>query len=89
MSAAAPPPLTYPTLYTFRVVLQGMPKAAEHVRSLVESVIGALSDESVSERPSRGGNYVAVHVSCLLVSEEQRREVYGKLKTIPGVLLAL
>ena len=35
------------------------------------------------------GNYLALHVTCLLASEEMRRDVYARLKTDPAVLKTL
>jgi putative lipoic acid-binding regulatory protein len=83
------PPIEYPVLYTFRFVVKQEADVSGRIRQLVEGVMGALSDESVLVRPGKGGNFVAVHVSCLLVSEEQRRAVYAKVQADPAVVLSL
>jgi len=85
----APPPISYPALYTFRVVGQHTAGLRERIRVIVQSVVGSLPDDALSERASSGGKYQAIHVSCLLLSEEQRREVYVKLKAEPTVVMSL
>ena len=65
------------------------PGLREHVRLLIQSVVGVLPDEALTERKSSAGAYLALHVSCLLTSEEQRREVYLKLRADPQVVFTL
>jgi putative lipoic acid-binding regulatory protein len=89
MPDAQPPPLEYPALYVFRLIGRRSPGLREHVRLLIQSVVGVLPDEALTERKSSAGAYLALHVSCLLTSEEQRREVYLKLKADPQVVFTL
>lgn len=83
------PEITYPALYVFRAICRSRPDAPERVRNLVQSVIGPVADDAVTTRPSRGDAYIAVHVTCLLTSEEQRQGVYAALKGDSDILLSL
>ena len=89
MSTAALPELEYPLLYVFRVVARKVPDVARRVRQVLEPVVGPLPDDAVTERDSRAGHYAAVHVTCLLASEDQRREAYARLKAEPFVMMML
>jgi len=89
MSTASLPELEYPLLYVFRVVTRKVPDVARRVRQVLEAVVGPLPDDAVTERDSRAGQYTAVHVSCLLSSEEQRRDAYARLKAEPFVMMML
>lgn len=84
-----PPPLEYPALYTFRIIGAHSPLLRGRIRAHVQAVVGLLPDEALSERPSSGGAWLAVHVTCLLTSEAQRRDVYARLHADPQVKLAL
>jgi putative lipoic acid-binding regulatory protein len=84
-----PPELEYPLLYVFRVIAKHSPGAREHVRSLVQSELGPLPDEAITARESKEGKFIAVHVSALLTSEDQRRAVYVRLKASSEVVLSL
>ena len=83
------PELDYPVAYVFRVVLPRAPDVRARVHRLVESELGPLPEEATTVRESRAGRYVAVHVSCVLQSEEERRAVYQRLRELPQVLLTL
>ena len=89
MSQPPLPELQYPLLYVFRVVARKVPDVARRVRQVVEPVVGPLPDDAVTERDSRAGAYAAVHVSCLLQSEAQRRDAYARIKAEPFVVMML
>jgi putative lipoic acid-binding regulatory protein len=89
MADPQPPPLEYPALYVFRVIGRRSAHLREDIRRLVQSVVGALPDEALTERESSAGAYLAIHVACLLTSEEQRRDVYAKLKADPQIVFTL
>ena len=85
-----PEPLgEYPQLYVFRFVTQRLPDVRTLVRRLVELEVGPLPDEAATERDSSGGKYAAVHVSCVLQSEAQRRAVYVRVRAESWVILGL
>lgn len=83
------PKLEYPTLYTFRAIGRHGAGLRERVRLHVQSIVGPVSDDSISERPSRAGAYLAIHVRCILHSEEQRRAVYSRLHGDSQLVLVL
>ena len=89
MSDTSPPPLEYPALFTWRVIGQGGDALKTHARRSVEAVLGPVADDAITERDSRAGNYRAVHVTCLLQSEEQRQDIYSRLRASPLVVLVL
>lgn len=84
-----PPPLDYPALFTWRIVGQGDDALRAHARASVEAVLGPVADDAITERQSSAGNYRAVHVTCLMHSEQQRRDIYEKLRASPLVVLVL
>ncbi len=88
-SPAETPKLEYPQLYVFRFVAKRVPEARARIKTLVELEVGPLPDDAVTERDSSAGKYAAVHVSCLLQSEAQRRAVYLRVRAEPWVLLGL
>jgi putative lipoic acid-binding regulatory protein len=83
------PPLEYPALYTFRVIGQRSAALRANVRRHVQAVVGLLPDEAITERPSSGGAWLAVHVTCLLATEAQRQDVYARFHADPLIKLAL
>ncbi len=97
MSSPPPPsapPLVYPLSYTFQVTGQtvaepgGEPFDAR-ARQALESVVGPLRDRDVTTRTVPSGRYLAVHLSCLLRSEEQRQQVYAALRGLTGLVMLL
>jgi putative lipoic acid-binding regulatory protein len=82
-------PTSYPALYTFRVITRHGPGVRDRVRLMVQSIVGTVPDDAVTERLSGAGNYRALHVTCLLASEDMRRDVYVKLRTDPAVMMTL
>lgn len=89
MAAPEVPKLEYPLLYVFRFVTQHRADARARMKQLVELEVGPLPDDAVTERDSRQGKYAAIHVSCMLTSEEQRRAVYLRVRAEPWVILGL
>ncbi len=89
MSEPTLPELEYPALYVFRVVTRRAPAASQRVRGHVEAVVGALPDDAVTEKDSSRGTYLAVHVTCLLQSDGQRRDVYARLRADGEVVFTL
>jgi putative lipoic acid-binding regulatory protein len=81
--------MEYPLLYVFRFVAKRLPDVRARIKTLVELELGPLPDDAVTERDSSAGKYAAVHVTCLLQREEQRRAVYLRVRAEPWVLLGL
>jgi putative lipoic acid-binding regulatory protein len=80
----------YPGPYTFRVVVTDLPHVRLAVREILQGVVNMEVPESaMTERPSANGKYVALHVSCHLESEDQRRTIYETLKAQAFVMFML
>jgi uncharacterized protein len=74
------PNLTYPTDYTFKVMGKQEHGFKEYVRQLFHRVLAQeVSQDSMSELPSKGAKYLSVSVTVVLLSEEQRARVYEAL----------
>lgn len=77
----------FPGPYRFRIVV----RPAD--RSTVVSAVGAAAGEDavidVTERPSRNGSYVAVHVLAEMGSAEAVLDVYEVIRGLPEVLTAM
>jgi putative lipoic acid-binding regulatory protein len=74
------PKHTYPTDYTFKVMGKQEHGFNEYVRQLFHRVLGQeISQDSMSELPSKGARYLSVSVTVVLLSEEQRARVYEAL----------
>lgn len=75
-----PPLITYPTEYAFKVMGRQEHGFREWVRLLFSRLMGTeVSLDSISEQPSRQGNYLSVTVTVVLLSEEQRQAIYTAL----------
>lgn len=75
-----PPLITYPTDYAFKVMGRQEHGFREWVRQLFSRLMGTeVSPDSISEQPSRQGNYLSVTVTVVLLSEEQRQRIYTAL----------
>ena len=60
------------------------------MRQLFRRLLGTdISQDSISEQPSRQGKYVSLTVSVYLLSEEQRQMIYGSLHKERRVLYYL
>lgn len=89
-SAIQKPLIDYPTVYTFKVVGKQEHAFREYIRQLFKRVLGTeVSLDSIAERPSRLGRYLALSVSVYLLSEEQRRAIYLELHRDKRVLYYL
>jgi len=80
MEGQARPLIDYPTPYTFKVMGRQEHGFREYVRQLFHRVLAQeVSQDSMSELPSRGARYLSVSVTVVLLSEEQRARVYEAL----------
>jgi putative lipoic acid-binding regulatory protein len=84
------PLIEYPTVYTFKVMGKQEHGFREYVRQLFKRLMGnEVSLDSISETPSSKGKYLSVSVSVYLLSEDQRRNIYGALHKEKRVLYYL
>jgi putative lipoic acid-binding regulatory protein len=80
MGSDPPALIEYPTPYTFKVMGKQEHGFKEYVRQLFHRVLAQeVSQDSMSELPSKGAKYLSVSVTVLLLSEEQRARVYEAL----------
>jgi putative lipoic acid-binding regulatory protein len=74
------PKFNYPLDYTFKVMGKQEHGFKEYVRQLFHRVLAQeVSQDSMSELPSKGAKYLSVSVTVVLLSEEQRARVYEAL----------
>lgn len=82
--------IEYPTVYAFKVMGKQEHGFKEYVRQLFKRLLGTdVSQDSISEQPSRQGRYVSLTVSVYLLSEEQRQTIYHSLHKEKRVLYYL
>ena len=90
LQGQAVPELEYPTDYAFKVIGRAEADFSDYVRVLFARMLGEdLSPQAFTEQPSRQGTYVSVEVRVRLVSEEQRRAIYGQLHQEKRIVLYL
>lgn len=74
------PLISYPTDYAFKVIGKQEHGFKEYIRLLFKRLMGHdVSPDSIAETPSRQGKYLALTVTVVLLSEEQRQTIYGQL----------
>ncbi|MEM6925907.1 MAG: DUF493 domain-containing protein [Myxococcota bacterium] len=78
---------TFPGPYRFRIVTRPTDRAT------ILTAVGAAAGEDVildvSERPSRNGSYVAVHVDAQMGSAEDVLDIYDVIRELPEVLTVM
>jgi len=77
----------FPGPYRFRIVVR-----PEDRPTVVTAVSAAAGDDAVldvSERTSRHGSYVAVHLRAHMTSAEAVLDVYDVIRELPEVLTAM
>jgi uncharacterized protein len=86
----AKPLIEYPTEYAFKVIGRREAGFAELVGSLFASVLGdAVPEGAITENVSKQGTYIALTVSIVLRSEEDRQAIYQRLHCEKRVLYSL
>ncbi|MEN0066024.1 MAG: DUF493 domain-containing protein [Myxococcota bacterium] len=77
----------FPGPYRFRIVVR--PESRSTVITAVGAAAGEASVLEVSERPSRNGSYVALHVLTQMESAESVLDVYDVIRGLPEVIAAM
>jgi putative lipoic acid-binding regulatory protein len=85
----APAGFEYPVEYPIKIIGLAADDFAEHVRRLVEGVVGSAPAEQVTIRASEKGKYHSVTVVVTLTSEAQRLQLYAALRADRRVVYAL
>ena len=78
----------FPGPYVFRIVVR--PTALSTVVSAVVAALGTESTlDTVDERVSRQGSYLALHLHATLVSAEHVLDVHEVVSRLDGVVMSL
>ncbi len=86
----APPLVSYPCDYEYKVIGHGAPDFVGFVKGRVEGALGvSLRDDQVTVVPSAAGKYLSVRVVVHLEREEQRVAVYHALSNQPRIVFYL
>ena len=78
----------FPGPFEFRVVVRP-PASAPTLTAMAAAAGEGAVVEEVTERLSRNGNYVALHVRIQVPDAERVLDVYAVLATVEGVLTSL
>ena len=89
MTESQDSPLTFPCDFPIKAVGAAEEGFAGHVASLVRRYAPGLSDDHITQRPSREGRYVSVTVTIRATSREQIEAIYHDLRADERVLAAL
>lgn len=82
---AAPPSLTYPLEWEYRVI----GASEEGVRESIAKVMQSRVYRTLPARPSTQGRWVSVHVHVIVESEAERDALHVSLKAEAGVRLVM
>lgn len=78
------PQIDYPTQWEYRIIGKDKKELEEIVKSIFPSSY-TLKDGNTSH----GGKFVSIVVSTEVVSEEERNELFAKLKNHPHISMVL
>ena len=78
---------TFPGPFELRVVV--VPPSRDAVVDAVRAHVGDAAVTAVTERPSRNGTYLAVHIHTQVDRPETVLELYAILRTVEGVVTVL
>jgi len=81
--------LQFPCRFPIKVMGRQESKFRETVVEIVSRHTQAVAEESVSEQPSRAGNFVSVTVTINATSRDQLDRIYQDLTDCQKVLMAL
>jgi putative lipoic acid-binding regulatory protein len=82
-------PYTFPVEIPFRVMGRNEADFPALVLELVGRHVAGLSETALSSRPSSGGNYVSITVTCRVESRAQLDAIFRALSSHARVLMVL
>ena len=82
-------PLEFPCDYAVKVLGRSTPDFRARILEVVTARLGPVTEEKISERPSRGGKYVALTCTVHAESREELDGLYRALHATGLVLVAL
>jgi len=85
----SPLPDLYPTEFPIKVMGRNDGALRAQTRPIIERHAGALSDESIRERLSGDGNFIALTYVIEAQSRAQLDAIYRELTACAAVLMAL
>ncbi len=89
MSDPATPKITFPCDYPVKIVGASTAEFAATVVELTQRHAPEVTDEQVSIRDSRHGNYCAVTITIRATGEVQLRALHETLRSYPPVRMVL
>lgn len=84
-----PERIEFPTSYPIKVVFRTEPALRELIHAVFERYFGPQHPDSVSERLSGQGQFIALTYVPHVQHQDQLRELHIELKAIEGVMLVL
>lgn len=83
------PRITYPCDYPIKVVGDAHPDFHDEVRQVVERHDPTMTNERISQKMSRKGNFVSISFMLVAESEQQISALFAELKEIEYVRMVL
>jgi len=83
------PKIEFPCAYPIKVIGVASADFHQEVIASVEKHTGKIPADLIELRPSKQQNYVSVRLTITATSEDQLRDIFTDLKTIPNVKLVL
>lgn len=83
------PTLVFPCRFTIKVMGRGDAEFENSVNQILNRHLPTLSDDAISRRDSRQGNYAALSIVFEAQSREQLDALYRDLSACEHVMMAL
>ena len=81
--------LEFPCAFPIKVMGKDSPEFRRTSLEIIEEHVGALTSESVSERQSKDGNFVALTYNLTIENREQLDSIYSALSAHDDILVVL
>ncbi|HIG44364.1 MAG: DUF493 domain-containing protein [bacterium] len=84
-----PPRIEFPCSYPVKVIVQTGPDVLDEIVRIVEGYDDSISISTVTQKPSRLGNYVSVRFELWATGEPQLQALFSELKKCKAVRMVL
>ncbi|MFZ8974644.1 MAG: YbeD family protein [Pseudomonadales bacterium] len=84
-----PPIIEFPCAYPIKVIGAASIEFRQTVIGVLKAFDSRLKDEDIVFQASAKGNYESIKVTLWALSEKMLAELFGALKTIPGLKMVL
>ena len=81
--------LEFPCDFPIKVMGKDSPQFRRTSLAIIEEHVGELTEESVSERQSKDGNFVALTYNLTIENREQLDSIYSALSNHEDILVVL